>query len=265
MGRLEGKAAIITGAANGIGFEGAKQFVKEGAKVLAIDIDENGLANLKSEVESEGGTIEVRRVDITKKTEVDEAVAFAAEIFGKIDVLYNNAGGISDGGFLNLTEELFDKIFALNVKGTIFTSQAAIPYMLKQGGGSIINTLSGSVELGDLYMSAYASSKGALKTLSMYMATQFGKQNIRVNMIQPGLILTQKAESKLPEATSNLYLENNLLPMHGRPEDIAKAAIYLASDESKFLTNTIIKVDGGAMSHSPEYSAFMKAAKIQNN
>lgn len=137
--------------------------------------------------------------------------------------------------------------------------------MLKQGGDSIINTLSSSLELGDLWLSAYASSKGTLKTLSMYMATQFGKQNIRVNMIQPGLILTKKSESTLPEATSNLYLENNLLPMHGRPEDVAKAAIYLASDESKFLTNTIIKVDGGAMSHSPEYSAFMKAAKIQNN
>lgn len=250
MERLKGKVAIITGAALSIGHTAACKFAEEGAKVIAVDLNEAGLQRLEKDAANAGGEVTCIVGDVTKRETAEKAVATAVEKYGRLDVLYNNVGGPSrkDTSFLELTEDIWDWTVKLNVTSTIFFCQEAVRQMQKNGGGSIIVTVAGAAYNGSSWITGYGISKGSLPVLTKYIATQHGKDRIRCNNIVPGMIVTEVSEENLSEEQKEQFLEVNMLPFNGKPIDITNAALYLASDESKFVSGTTILVDGGAMS-----------------
>lgn len=250
MERLEGKIAIITGAALSIGHTAARMFAKEGAKVIAVDLNEAGLKQLEEDVAADGGEVTCIVGDVTKRETAQKAVACAVEKYGRLDILYNNVGGPNraDTSFLALTDEVWDWTVKLNVTATMYFCQESIKQMQKNGGGSIIITVAGAARNGGEWITGYACSKGSLTTLAKYITVQHGRDYIRCNMIEPGMIVTEVSEQKLTDEQKKNFLQVNMLPFNGRPADIANAALYLASDESKFVSGTTITVDGGAMS-----------------
>lgn len=249
MDRLKGKVAIITGAALSIGRCAARMFAAEGARVVAVDINEPKLQSLKQEVDAAGGTLVYSVTDVTKRKEVEKSVQLSIDTYGKLDVLYNNVGGpnAKDTSFMALTDEVWEKTVALNANSVLYFCQSAIPHLKKNGGGSIIVTTAGAARNGGSWITGYACAKASLVTMSRYIATQHGDDLIRVNMLEPGMIITEVSEENLSADQKESFRSHNLLPLDGRPADIVNAAIYLASDESRFVTGATITVDGGAM------------------
>lgn len=249
MDRLRGKVVIITGAALSIGRCAARMFADEGAKVVAVDINEPKLQSLKQEVDAAGGELIYSVTDVTKRSEVEKSVQLAIDTYGGLDVLYNNVGGPNarDTSFMDLTDEVWEKTVALNINSVLYYCQCAILHLKQGGGGSIIVTTAGAARNGGSWITGYACAKASLVTMSKYIATQHGSDLIRVNMLEPGMIITEVSERNLSDEQKTAFRAHNLLPLDGRPSDIVNAAIYLASDESRFVTGTTITVDGGAM------------------
>ncbi|MCI5481078.1 MAG: SDR family oxidoreductase [Lachnospiraceae bacterium] len=258
MDRLKGKVAIVTGSTSGIGIGIARLFAAEGAKVVICGRrQEKGQAVVDSIV-AEGGEASYHFMDMTVTESIEKLFADTAEKYGKIDILVNNAAnvGLKDGRVDELTLEMWDAIFQSDVRGTFFATQCVLPYMKKNGSGSIINIGSMASCSGDLGSTAYACAKAGVDILTQYTALQFGKDNIRCNCVRPGLIVTPQNEAYVPQALKDIFLSNIMVNRYGCPEDIGHACVYFASDESEYVTGQIINVDGGMNSHVSTVAQF---------
>jgi NAD(P)-dependent dehydrogenase (short-subunit alcohol dehydrogenase family) len=252
---LSGKVALITGAASGIGRATARLFAREGAAVAIVDINVQAGKAVAEEIIQSGGHSFVEHVDVTQAADCQRVVERTMREFGAIHVLFNNAGIIRRASVLELSEQDWDQVMAVNVKSIFLMSRQVIPIMAKAGGGSIINTASGWGLAGGARAAAYCASKGAVVLLTKAMAIDHGPQNIRVNCICPGDtdtgMLRHEAQ-QLGEREDSFLAESARRPLGriGKPEEIAQAALYLATDASSFVTGTVLVVDGGGLAGS---------------
>jgi NAD(P)-dependent dehydrogenase (short-subunit alcohol dehydrogenase family) len=251
---LSGKTALITGAARGIGRATALLFAREGAAVAIADVSPDGEA-VAQEIIRQGGRAIFEQIDVTRAADCQRAVERTLQEFGAIRVLFNNAGIIRRASVLELSEEDWDRTMAVNVKSIFFMSRQVIPIMSKAGGGSIINTASGWGLAGGARAAAYCASKGAVVLLTKAMAIDHGPQHIRVNCICPGDTDTgmlRDEAHQLAEQEERFLADSARRPLGriGTPEEIAQAALYLASDASSFVTGTALVVDGGGLAGS---------------
>jgi NAD(P)-dependent dehydrogenase (short-subunit alcohol dehydrogenase family) len=260
MQRLSGKTVIITGAAGGTGRASSKLFAEEGANIAALDINKEWLKTLEEEVTAAGGKITPIVTDLMNEGSIKEAVQRTIDKYGRIDVLFNNVGGAhkADAGFLDITSDVWDFSIKLNVNSALYCCQQVIPHMIEQGGGSIILTGTGGSQFGDFYTSAYAIAKGSVNTMYLYIATQFGRQNIRANLLQPGLSVNERL-AQLPAEALKPLADQSPLGRPGYPIDLAHAALFLASDDSKYITGAYLAVDGGVFAHMPTYIDSIRA------
>ncbi len=246
MNRLKDKVAIITGAAGGMGAAEAKLFAQEGARVLATDIQEDKLKTWVEEAKKEGLTIDWAVHDVTSRESWQKVVDKAIGLYGRINILVNNAGVYPPGATLeNTPQELWDKIIAINLTGPFIGMQLCIPHMKAAGSGSVVNISSIAGMVGG-NGAAYTASKGGLRLLTKDSAVEFAKDNIRVNSIHPGGVLTPMTDfiSTMEGADEML---KNMCPMQriGQSIEIANGALYLASDESTYTTGAELVIDGG--------------------
>ncbi|MDE0313113.1 MAG: SDR family oxidoreductase [Caldilineaceae bacterium] len=250
MGRLEGKVAIITGGASGVGEAASRLFAAEGANLVIADIQGELASTLAQEI---GGGSIAQEVDVSRNDDVENLVNKALESFGRLDVMFNNAGvGGAEGLIHETPEEVFDRYIAVNLKGVWLGIKHAISPMLEAGGGSIVNTASVSAHLGIPQQGAYGASKGGVVQLTRVAAVEYAESNIRVNAICPGAILTPLVYNN-PDLDYKLDVEDakkqlasaQPIPRACMPIDVANAALYLASDDSSFITGTTTTIDGG--------------------
>ena len=242
--RLEGKVAIISGGARGMGAAEARMFAQEGAKVVIGDLLEEEGLKVAAEIGEAGGEALFVRLDVTDEASWQSAVEAAVERFGKVDILVNNAAILRTQGLLETTEEIWDEVLDVNTKGTFLGTKSVIPEMRKAGGGSIINISSGAGITGSQRNTAYHASKGAVRIFTKSAAIQYAGENIRVNSVHPGPIDTDMLASSM-EAPGARRPEDVPLGRHGRPEEVAYGVLYLASDESSFVTGSEVVIDGG--------------------
>jgi NAD(P)-dependent dehydrogenase (short-subunit alcohol dehydrogenase family) len=252
MAALNNKHALITGGASGIGRATALLFASEGAAVSVADLDEVAGQAVARKVRDAGGTAIFVRCDVTSATDCRHAVEQTRDELGGLDILFNNAGIIRRATVLQTTEAEWDHVMAVNIKSVYLLSKFAIPIMARSGGGAIINTASGWGLVGGRQAVSYCASKGAVVNMTRAMALDHGDQNIRVNCICPGDTDTPmlRNEAQQLQVADKLFLaEAAQRPLQriGQPEDIARAALYLASDASSFVTGTTLVVDGGGL------------------
>lgn len=249
MGKLDGKVALITGAGSGMGQATALLFTAEGARIGVVDYIPAGGQETVRMITETGGEAVFIEADVSRAADAERMVRTVVDAFGRLDVLYNNAG-ISQRmvSLAEITEEEWDHIVDVNLKGVFLGCKYAIPVMVSQGGGVIINTASASGVVGWAGLSAYSASKGGVVLLTKSMALEYGGKNIRVNCICPGVISTAMAEfpPDMDEKTKGKIMRSQS-PMGrmGLPKEIAQAALYLASDDSSYCTGVILMVDGG--------------------
>lgn len=248
--RLAGKIAIVTGAGSGIGHETAKLFAQEGATVIVADRAADAASRVAEEIVGSGGKAFPATVDVTREAEVKALIEGTARTHGRLDILVNNAGYGFAGTVVNTTEEQWDALMAVNVKGVFFGCKYAIPIMEKQGGGAIVNTASTVAIVGITDRAAYVASKGAVAALTRAMALDHVKANIRVNCVAPGTIESPYFTEIFEKAENAAELRRNLeqrqaMERLGKPIEIARAILFLASDESSFCTGTTLVADGG--------------------
>ena len=254
-GRVAGKVAIVTGGAGGIGSATARALAREGAAVAVLDIDRTGAERVAAEIGKAGGVALAVAADLSVESDVAGAVEAVVGHFGRLDILHNNAA-LTESGFLKrdtpVTEldlEVWERTLAVNLTSQMLTCKHTIPEMVRHGGGSIINMSSGASLKGDRTRTAYGVSKAGVNTLTMYVATSYGKQNIRVNTIVPGLIVTDAVRAHL-DGEILAGLSRAILTTHlGEPDDIAATVVFLASDESRYITGQMLSVDGGMSAH----------------
>jgi len=245
--RLAGKVVLISGGARGMGAAEARLFAREGARIVVGDIlDAEGKA-VEAEVNAKGGEAVFVHLDVTRETEWAQAVALAVRRFGKLNVLVNNAGIGGASRVEDTTAEAWDRVMAVNAKGVFLGTKAAIPAMRQAGGGSIVNI---SSQLGLVGMDdsspQYTASKGAVRLLTKTTALQYAREGIRCNSVHPGPIITPMTEQRRAEpAVYQRMLSRIPLGRYGEPEEVAYAVLYLASDESSFVTGSELVIDGG--------------------
>ena len=244
--RLKGKVALITGGAMGIGATMARLFAREGAKVVIGDILEAEGHQLAGEVAAGGGEALFLPLNVTVEKSWQDFISTALAHYGKLDILVNNAGILRATNLEETTEEIWEQVMAVNVKGMFLGIKHALPEIRKAGGGSIVNISSTSGLLGRPSRVAYGPSKGAVRTFTRAIALEQAKEGIRANCILPGTIETLMSQTFLADpAVRGERVKEIPLGRLGRPEDVAYAALYLASDESAFVTGAELIVDGG--------------------
>lgn len=247
--KLRGKVALITGGSEGMGYATAKLFLEEGAKVvIAGRSKEKGVSALKKL--RKVGEAEFIQGDVSKSSDARRMVDGTAAMFGRIDILFNNAGVFVQRLAEEMTEEEWDKVIDTNLKGTFLVSKYAIPYMKKQRQGVIINNSSDAGLIGNRECPAYCASKGGITVMTKAMALDYAKYNIRVNSVNPGTVRTPMLDREVSasgDPESYLEHECGIHPVGrlGKPEEVAHAVLFLASDEASFVTGAALSVDGG--------------------
>src|SRR5215475_411176 len=245
--RLAGKVALITGAGSGMGRAAAALFAREGAKVAAVDINEASADETVAQIAREGGEAFAMRADVSNSEDARAMADEAVRRFGGLDIEYNNAGIEGEGGFLaQLSEEAFDRVISINLRGVWLGMKYALPHMIKRGGGSIINTASIAGLVGVRGAAAYCAAKAGVIALTRVGALEYGRYNIRVNCICPGAIDTPMVARISGEGgvNPNANPRISVLGRIGKPEEIAKTALFLASDDSAFATGAPFVIDG---------------------
>jgi NAD(P)-dependent dehydrogenase (short-subunit alcohol dehydrogenase family) len=253
--QLSGKVALITGGASGIGRATALLFAREGARVAIADLNAQAGEGVAGEITQSGGRAVFEPADVARATDCRRLAERAIREFGRIDILFNNVGIIRRATLLDLSEEDWDRVMAVNVKSIYLLSREVIPHMQKQGGGSIINTASGWGLAGGAKAAVYCASKGAVVLLTKAMAIDHGPQKIRVNCICPGDTDTgmlRVEAQQLGEANDRFLAEAAKRPLGrvGSPDEIAQAVLYMASDAASFVTGIALIVDGGGLAGS---------------
>jgi len=241
---LKDKVALITGAAQGIGWAIALLFAKEGADIAIADINIEKAEEAAKEVSKLGRKVLALQVDVTDYSQVEEAVNKILDKFKKVDILVNNAGITRDNLILRMSQEDWDKVLAVNLKGTFNCTKAVSRVMLKQHRGKIINIASIIGIIGNLGQANYSASKAGIIALTKTLAKELASRNINVNAVAPGFIQTQMTES-LPEEVKQKMQEAIPLKRFGKPEDVAGVCLFLASDDADYITGQTIVVDGG--------------------
>lgn len=252
--RLAGKVAVVTGAAQGIGRACAERFLKDGAKVVIGDVNADQLAKTAAALGSPD-SLATLRTDVSKRAEVDALVQLAADRFGRLDVIVNNAGIARTQAFLDITEEDFDTVLGINLKGAFFGTQAAARQMIAQNdagtgsGGVVINMSSVNALLAIPALSTYAMSKGAINQLTTTAAVALAPHNIRVVGIGPGTILTELVAQQImtSDAARKSVLSRTPIGRCGEPGEVASVASFLASEDASYVTGQTVYVDGGRM------------------
>lgn len=241
--RLENKVAIITGGAGGIGLAAVKRFLEEGAKVAIVDYDKQQGEKIEAEL---GENVAFFAVDVSKLADVKEMVEQVVVRFGKIDILVNNAGITRDATLVKMSEDDFEKVIQINLNGVYYCTQAVAPHMIAQGSGKIISTSSVSGVYGNFGQTNYAATKAAIIGMTKTWAKELGRKGINVNAVAPGFTATPMVE-KMPEKVLQQMEGITSLQRLGKPEDIANAYLFLASDEASYITGHVLQVDGGIM------------------
>ncbi len=249
--RLEGRVALITGAASGIGQATALLFAREGARVAVVDVDEAGGRETVRAIAGAGGAALWVRADVSAMEDARRAAETVAGWGGRLDILFNNAGVSHVGALHEVPEAEWDRVVAVNVRGVYLMAKYVVPYMLAQKRGCIINMSSGAALFGLERRAAYSATKGAVLALTRAMAVDYADHHIRVNALCPGTVYTPFVERYLkasysdPAAALERIKDRQLTRTLGRPEEIAAAALYLASDDAAFVTGAPFIIDGG--------------------
>jgi 3-oxoacyl-[acyl-carrier protein] reductase len=240
--RLSGKVALITGGARGIGKETARKFIQEGARVVICDHDQSaGQATIK---EFEKDELSFFKVDVTDTAQIEEMVKSTINTYGRIDILINNAGITSDGFLTKMDEETWEKVIAVNLTGVFKCTKAVAPVMLEQKSGVILNAASVVGLYGNIGQTNYVATKAGVIGLTKSWAKEFGPKGIRVNAVAPGFVETDMVND-VPKKILDIMKEKTPLRKLGKPEDIAAAYLFLASDDANYINGAILSVDGG--------------------
>ncbi len=247
MQRLEGRRALVTGAASGIGRASAIRLAEEGARVYCADINAEGAKETAEQIRAAGGEAASGAVDVAELASCEASVEAAVEAFGGLDVLCNVAGILQPGHTTELEAELFDRTLAINLSGTFYMCRSALPHLL-DGGGAIVNMASAAALQGVPYNVAYCASKAGVIGLTQSLAAEYAKREVRVNCICPGGVMTPMTQAGFAVEGMDVALMARtapLLPRLGTPEEIAALVAYLASDESGYMTGEAVRIDGG--------------------
>jgi 3-oxoacyl-[acyl-carrier protein] reductase len=242
--RLQSKVAIVTGAARGIGRATALLFSSEGASVVLADLDDAAGKETAGAIAAAGGTALYVRTDVSRQADARALAARAREQFGRIDILINNAGITRDATLAKMTEEQFDAVLQVNLKGVFNCAQAVMPFMIEAGYGRIVNTSSVVALYGNFGQTNYVATKSAVIGMTRVWARELGRKGITVNVVAPGFIATEMVTS-VPEKVLTMIKERTPLQRLGEPVEIARAYLFLASDEASFVNGAVLSVDGG--------------------
>ena len=252
MGKLDNKIAVVTGGGSGIGAATVRLFAAEGARVIIADIDEPRATAVAKEI---GDRAVFHRTDVSAPAEVEAMVKFAADRFGRLDVLHNNAFYTTAGSVAETSIEGWQKTIAVTLSGVFYGMHFALPQMVRQGGGTIVNTASISGLGGDYRMCAYNAAKGGVVNLTRSAAIEYARKNIRINAVCPGMIETPPVLNALGHARDPDRAHKNAVEAHpmgrlGKPEEIAKVVLFLACDDSSLMTGSMVVADGGVIAHT---------------
>jgi 3-oxoacyl-[acyl-carrier protein] reductase len=242
--RLKDKVAIITGAGQGIGKATALRFAKEGAQVALVEFNEQTGQTTADEINSQTKTAIFIKTDVAKRAQVDAMVKRVKEHFGRIDILLNNAGVLRDAQLVKMTEEQFDAVIAVNLKGTFNCTQAVAPHMIERNYGRIINVSSVVGLYGNFGQTNYVATKAGVIGMTKVWARELGRKGICVNAVAPGFISTEMVQN-MPAQIINSMIQKVPLGRMGHPEEVASVYVFLASDDASYVNGTVVSVDGG--------------------
>lgn len=251
---LAGKVAIVTGAAGGVGRETSRVLAAAGASVMLADLAASPVEEVAAALREQGLSVAARAVDISDEASVKALIDATLKAFGRLDILDNNAasqGQPEDRDIVSMSVELWDHIMGVNARGAMLMCKHAVPAMIAGGGGSIVNISSGTSLAGDFFATAYACSKGAVNTLTKYVATQYGAQGIRCNALTLGLVATPALMKALPPPVIEVFRKHHAAGRIGEPADIAQMVAFLASERAGWITGQVFSIDGGFYAHTP--------------
>ncbi|MGC2110572.1 MAG: 3-oxoacyl-ACP reductase FabG [Candidatus Korobacteraceae bacterium] len=252
---MRGKVVVITGASAGIGRATALRFAQEGAKIAAWDVSDKAASQLESAIQWSGGEAQFQAVDVSRAAAVESAAEAVVERWKRIDVLINNAGIVRDAQLVKwnggspesiMSEELWDSVINVNLKGVFLSTRAVVPYMIKAGGGVILSAASVVGLLGNFGQTNYVASKAGVIGMTRTWSRELGRYKIRVNAVAPGFIATDMVRA-MPEKVLQAMIARTPLGRAGTPEDVANTYVWLASDQASFIHGTVISVDGGVV------------------